>query len=40
MSNILVASYIAGGKGRNNTAEYLQKLSAARGPLKFLEPRY
>jgi len=33
----LVASYIADGKGRNNTAEYLQKLSAASGSLKFLE---
>jgi four helix bundle protein len=35
----LVASYIADGKGRNNTAEYLQKLSAASGSLKFLETR-
>jgi four helix bundle protein len=34
---ILVASYIADGKGRNNVAEYLQKLSAASGSLKFLE---
>ena len=34
---ILVASYIADGKGRNNTAEYIQKLSAASGSLKFLE---
>jgi four helix bundle protein len=34
---ILVASYIADGKGRNNIAEYLQKLSAASGSLKFLE---
>jgi four helix bundle protein len=34
---ILVASYVADGKGRNNTAEYLQKLSAASGTLKFLE---
>jgi len=33
----LVASYIADGKGRNITAEYLQKLSAASGSLKFLE---
>lgn len=33
----LVASNIADGKGRNNTAEYLQKLSAASGSLKFLE---
>ncbi len=34
---ILVASYIADGKGRNNTAEYLQKLSAASGSLKVVE---
>jgi four helix bundle protein len=34
---ILVASYIADGKGRNNTAEYLQKLSAASGSLKAVE---
>lgn len=36
-ASTLVASYIADGKGRNNTAEYLQKLSAASGSLKFLE---
>jgi four helix bundle protein len=36
-SSTLVASYIAEGKGRNNTAEYIQKLSAASGSLKFLE---
>src|SRR5215510_9484206 len=34
---ILVPSYIADGKGRNNTAEYLQKLSAASGSLKVVE---
>src|SRR5215510_4164392 len=34
---ILVASYIADGKGRNNTTEYLQKLSAAGGSLKAVE---
>jgi four helix bundle protein len=34
---ILVASNIADGKGRNNTAEYLQKLSAASGSLKVVE---
>ncbi|MBO0726335.1 MAG: four helix bundle protein [Blastocatellia bacterium] len=34
---ILVASYIADGKGRNNTTEYLQKLSAASGSLKAVE---
>src|SRR5262249_25939810 len=34
---ILVASYIADGKGRNNTVEYLQKLSAAGGSLKVVE---
>ena len=34
---ILVASNIADGKGRNNTAEYLQKLSAASGALKVVE---
>jgi four helix bundle protein len=33
----LVPSYIADGKGRNNATEYLQKLSAASGSLKFLE---
>ncbi|MGH9765987.1 MAG: four helix bundle protein [Blastocatellia bacterium] len=36
-ASILVASYIADGKGRNNTAEYLQKLSAASGSLKVVE---
>src|SRR5215468_6662291 len=34
---ILVASSIADGKGRNNIAEYLQKLSAASGSLKVVE---
>ena len=34
---ILVPSYIADGKGRNNTAEYLQHLSAASGSLKVVE---
>src|SRR5262245_26212871 len=34
---VLVASNIADGKGRNNTAEYLQKLSAASGSLKVVE---
>lgn len=32
-----MASYIADGKGRNNTAEYLHKLSAASGSLKAVE---
>jgi four helix bundle protein len=34
---ILVASYIADWKRRNNTAEYLQKISAASGSLKVVE---
>jgi four helix bundle protein len=34
---VLVPSYIADGKGRDNVAEYLQKLSAASGSLKLLE---
>src|SRR5262252_142375 len=34
---VLVPSYIADGKGRDNVAECLQKLSAASGSLKLLE---
>lgn len=36
-SCVLVPSYIADGKGRDTTAEYLQKVSAASGSLKLLE---
>jgi len=35
--SVLVPSHIADGKGRDNVAEYLQKLSAASGSLKLLE---
>ncbi len=34
---VLVPAHIADGKGRDTTAEYLQKISAASGSLKLLE---